>query len=167
MDIKVKGELPELSKDEINHLLNNFKDDELILHHLPVDKFEFVGMGIGVFNDVTELEIQSVMKDAMLNISQVKPREFLDFMDQQMNDYMRRNDVEVGITDLIYSEIRDLTELSLSDTGDIAHLKSIRPTDTKLSPYEQVYQPTDTRQSIVSTCPYSSPCRQQSSETAT
>jgi len=139
IEIKVNGELPEISEKQMNHLLNNFKDDELLLKLLPPEKFTLRGMGIGVFNDVSDLAIQSLLKDAMLNSGNISPDYFLVFMKQQLNDFLNRNDIEVGLADLIIDDLEGIRSMSLSGSKDLLQLSAKVFDHNYCRPYHRAY----------------------------
>jgi len=65
-EVKLKGNLPELSKLEIRHLLDNLYDTELWLQNLPPENFEFQGFSVVRLVDVTIEEMLSSIKYDLL-----------------------------------------------------------------------------------------------------
>ena len=78
IEVVVKGELPQLSEEEIQQLLSNVADTERWLRLLPPDKFSFHGFQLAQLWDVTEEESLSRLKhrlisrDAVLDVARVK-----------------------------------------------------------------------------------------------
>jgi len=139
IDISVNGELPEINDEQMNYLLNHFKDDEVVLEFLPPEKFTLKGMGIGVFNDVSDLEIQSLIKDAMLNAGQMAPDYFMSFIKQQLNDFLKRDDIDVGLADLLLDDTEGLRSMSLSGSDQLLQLPSKVLDHDTCQPYHKAY----------------------------
>lgn len=138
--IEPVGDLPLLSAEEMNHLLNNFKDDDLILKHLPADKFIFKGMGIGVFNDVTDLEVQSQLKNSVVMAGDISPNDFMESLQIQLRDYLQLPDIEVGVADLLFEEYSEGMQFSLSGRKEFKSLKDNRPDElASVSGYRKAY----------------------------
>ena len=78
VEVVVRGELPALSEEEIQSLLNNIHDTALWLRLLPPDKFFFHGFHLARLHEVTEEESLSRLKhrlisrDAVLDVDRVK-----------------------------------------------------------------------------------------------
>ncbi|NJC28142.1 GAF domain-containing protein [Neolewinella antarctica] len=78
VEIIAVGELPELSRDDINRLMTNISDTDLWLEMLPPESFEFHGLHISHLFDVTEEEALSRLKhrlisrDAILDVDRVQ-----------------------------------------------------------------------------------------------
>ncbi|TXF84028.1 GAF domain-containing protein [Neolewinella aurantiaca] len=78
IDVVPNGEIPDLSRKDIQRLLNNINDTDLWLKLLPADKFSFHGIHISHLFEVTEQESLSrikqrlISRDAVLNIERVR-----------------------------------------------------------------------------------------------
>ena len=78
VDVAVVGDLPELSRQDIQHLLNNITNVDLWLETLSPDKFRFHGVHISHLTEVTEEEALSrikhrlISRDAVLDIERVR-----------------------------------------------------------------------------------------------
>ncbi|MEL6925560.1 MAG: hypothetical protein AAFO94_16060, partial [Bacteroidota bacterium] len=66
VELKIDGEVPELSPAQMHHLLNEWRDEVLWASFFPRDLISFEGLVIVRVEDVTEKEILSLMKDMML-----------------------------------------------------------------------------------------------------
>lgn len=88
---------PELSQVEINHLIRNLDDEETILQYFPTDLFEFTGFATGNFHDVSEIEIESKLKE-WLNGStdDLTPTEFLNQLDVYIQSFLHRAEARCG-----------------------------------------------------------------------
>ena len=139
IDIQVNGELRKISEKEMSYLLDNFTDDDVVLEYLPADKFQLNGMGIGIFTDVSDMEIQSLIKDSVLHVGNVKPSEFIDFLQQQLNDYLVRKDVKVGMVDLLFQQLSDGLNQSISGHADFNSLSRLNPDSLDSYPYLDVF----------------------------
>jgi len=77
LEVITNGELPKLSRNQIEQLLHNINDTELWLSMLPPEKFEFRGIHIAHLSEVTESESLSRLKhrlisrDAILDVHRV------------------------------------------------------------------------------------------------
>ncbi len=65
-DIRLKGELPKLSEDDFEFLINNKKNPEVWYEKLPPELFEFSGFGIYALKDATVEQIIASIKEILL-----------------------------------------------------------------------------------------------------
>ena len=113
--------LKKLSRKEISDLVNNLDNEEKILKYLPKESFAFSGFGIGIFNDVTELEIQSQIKDATAVAGSHEPSHFLEFLQYQLRNYLGKSSLDVGIVDVHFEEANGANH-TLSGYGEFKEM---------------------------------------------
>lgn len=108
IDVVVNGDLPKLSRKDIQQLLNNITDTELWLTLLPPEKFTFHGIHIAHLYEVTEQESLSrikqrlISRDAVLDIERV--RELADLTRVHFND----KNLQLGLTAVDYPASRTI-----------------------------------------------------------
>ncbi|MEZ5007679.1 MAG: hypothetical protein R2753_05940 [Chitinophagales bacterium] len=139
IQIHIDGDQPELSRAEINDLLNNLNDDEKILQYLPLDKFSFTGFGIGVFTDITEHEIQSSIKDNAIRKTDIKHEELLSVIKGHIRNYLNRNDIDIGIAEVYFEGFYNNDKVSLSGCKDFKKLKHSILNENHCHAYKKAY----------------------------
>lgn len=78
IEVIARGELPKLSRQQIQQLLRNIDDVDLWLELLPPEKFEFRGVHLGELAEVTEeealgrLKHRLISRDAILDVNRVR-----------------------------------------------------------------------------------------------
>jgi len=106
IDVVVNGDLPKLSRKDIQQLLNNITDTDLWMKLLPADKFTFYGIHIAHLFEVTEQEALSrikqrlISRDAILDIERV--RELANLTRVHFND----KNLQLGLTAVDYPTSR-------------------------------------------------------------
>ena len=102
----VHGDLPALSRKDIQHLLNNIDDTALWLRKLPPAKFSFHGVYVSSLAEVTEEEALSrikhrlISRDAVLDVERV--RELADLT----RVHFKNRDLQLGLTAIDYPTTR-------------------------------------------------------------
>lgn len=108
IDVVVNGDLPELSRKDIQRLLNNINDTDLWLKLLPANKFTFHGIHIAHLHEVTEQEALSrikqrlISRDAVLDIERV--RELANLTRVHFNN----KNLQLGLTAVDYPASRTI-----------------------------------------------------------
>lgn len=140
IDLKINGTPPKLTKEDINDLLNNFMDAEVIKKYLPPSIFSFSGFAVGIFSDVTGMEIQSQLKGLISKTSVINPQEFMMFLKKSINNFLNRTRLDVGLIDLKFSSRYNVESLSLSNEIKVRHhFNGDHLHRDRLSPYQYVY----------------------------
>ncbi len=98
MDIKVDGELPQLSDDDIDALMKNSTDLEMWSRLLPLDLFVFSGVSIFAATDVSEQETLSRLKYRLIESDALTNAASFDRLERAVRNIMRRRDLRLGIT---------------------------------------------------------------------
>ncbi len=98
MDIKVDGELPQLSDDDIDALMKNSTDLEMWSRLLPLDLFVFSGVSIFAATDVSEQETLSRLKYRLIESDALTNATSFDRLERAVRNIMRRRDLRLGIT---------------------------------------------------------------------
>ncbi|MCB0597420.1 MAG: hypothetical protein H6557_04535 [Lewinellaceae bacterium] len=134
--IKPLKPLPELSRDQASELLDNLFDQDLWLQCFPPENFAFEGLVLGYMTDVTEAEVWSRMQEGLIGESQHDGREMLDFLENQVRNYLREPDLRVGAMPLWWHASRE--EVMRASLLEAATDKLGRlPSDIEGSPYQK------------------------------
>lgn len=94
--------LPPIDQSIIQRLLENFEDTELWLKYLPPTHFQFEGIVFGRLSDVTVSEVNSRLKERLLNtnLSGESPRALLKFIENELRNYLRMPALRFGVYQL-------------------------------------------------------------------
>lgn len=102
VDVKVNGELPMLTQQEIDQLLSNIYDTDRWLNALPVETFEFHGFVIVSMLDITTEESLSQIKHHLLRRNAVLDQENIEELEHLMRIYLGVPDLRLGVTAIDY-----------------------------------------------------------------
>jgi len=106
VDVKLTGERPELSQQEINELLSNIYDTERWLKALPIESFEFQGFIMVNMLDITTEEALSQIKHHLLSREAVLDQANVQELETLMQIYLGIPDLRLGITAIDYPRER-------------------------------------------------------------
>lgn len=97
VDVKVNGEIPKLSKSELNNLMNNMDDDALWLETFPTDLLEIYGFVLGTWVDITEIESLSSIKHYLSKINvEVKNEQLMSELGVYVQSYLGQQNIQFG-----------------------------------------------------------------------
>ncbi len=98
IDIELVKPLKKLTKRQIQELLNNLDDKALWEKYLPPERFHFKGFLIGFLSDVTQSEIQSVMRELIVKEEGAEEdlQEGLQAIQGLFRSYLNFPDLEMG-----------------------------------------------------------------------
>ncbi len=114
-----------LTEEDINQLLRHLDNPDTWLEKLPPENFSFKGFGMGRLNNVTRLEVLSIIKDdIILGSENVNTEEWLVLLQRQLKDYLQLDDIELGIVDIIFREYYDNQSYSLAGTNSLKKLQA-------------------------------------------
>ncbi|MEL7423995.1 MAG: hypothetical protein AAFN81_13425 [Bacteroidota bacterium] len=102
IDIKVNGDLPMLTQQEIDGLLSNIYDTDRWLKALPASKFEFHGFAIISMLDITTEEALSQIKHHLLRRDAILDAANIEELEQLMRIYLGVPDLRLGVTAIDY-----------------------------------------------------------------
>lgn len=102
IDVKVNGELPMLTQQEIDELLSNIYDTERWLKALKPSKFEFHGFMALSLLDITTEEALSQIKHHLLRRDAVLDRANIKELESLMRIYLGVPDLQLGVTAIDY-----------------------------------------------------------------
>lgn len=102
IDVKIDGDLPMLTQQEIDQLLSNIYDTERWLNALPVDKFEFQGFIMISMLDITTEEALSQIKHHLLRRNAVLDQGNIEELERLMRIYLGVPDLRLGVTAIDY-----------------------------------------------------------------
>ncbi len=98
--VVVHGDKPKLSNKQIQQVLKTPDNEELWLELLPPEKFSFRGFTVGQFVDVTRVEIISILKDMMVEITDLaSPLVIRQGLLQLVRSFLRMPEIEMGISE--------------------------------------------------------------------
>ncbi len=147
VEIDLLQPLKKLSQQEINELLNRLGDHELWLQQLPPENFAFRGFVIGEMIDITRIQILSRLKDQVVLLDDdIKPQEFFPLLQKLMQDFLGRDDIEVGIQMIQFAELFDGDPYSLNGSQDLSDVLGKKRPDDSPSIYEDV---SDAKETLV------------------
>ena len=96
-EIILKGELPNLSKDDIKHLLDNLNNLQEWMDYLPSHLFEFQGIIIFKLRDQTNEEVLSRIKDDLLKRDSIVNKEGFDQLENRFRSLFQLPELKLGI----------------------------------------------------------------------
>ncbi len=102
IQVKLLKEKPELSKKDIQNLLNNISDKRLWDELLPRDTFEFRGINIGQITDITEEEAISYLKQKLLEKDALTNPDKIKDLENEMRIMLDNNQLHLGLTAIDY-----------------------------------------------------------------
>ncbi|MBV6645094.1 MAG: GAF domain-containing protein, partial [Cyclobacteriaceae bacterium] len=94
----IKGDLPKLSEDEIQELLENPEDLELWNSKLPPERFEFQGFGIYHLTEATEYEVISSVKESLLKKDSIINEDSFSYLEGKFRSLLEIPDLMLGIS---------------------------------------------------------------------
>ncbi len=136
LEVKTRKKPPELSAEQIHHLLQHTEDTDLWLQTISPDVFYFEGLFIAFMNDVTEVESLSRLRKILL-----APGALLDFKTAKLvadltRIYLHLNKVEVGIAALDYPGEKSVAHRYKIKYPIINHVDRFLSDKNKSSVYE-------------------------------
>ena len=96
----VDGEKPVLSKADVEKLVQNPMDLALWSSHLPPERFGFRGFAILTLVEVTSNEVHSLIKNALLQASELTVDETIDNIEGLLRSLLNIPDLRIGILGL-------------------------------------------------------------------
>ena len=96
-EIILKGELPQLTEDDIKHLLDNLNNLQVWMEYLPPHLFEFQGIIIFKLRDQTNEEVLSRIKDDLLKRDSIVNKEGFDQLENRFRSLFQLPDLKLGI----------------------------------------------------------------------
>jgi len=96
-EIILKGELPQLTEDDIKHLLDNLNNLQVWMDYLPPHLFEFQGIIIFKLRDQTNEEVLSRIKDDLLKRDSIVNKEGFDQLENRFRSLFQLPDLKLGI----------------------------------------------------------------------
>lgn len=114
VEVKVKGELPPLTYDNV--CMRKFSPDAL-KDLLPLDKFSLEGFVIWTLQDVTKDEVQDVMKNLILNMHEGNESRTYRRMEEEMQALMQDKDLSVHVVPIPKVNGRYVLECKQCESG--------------------------------------------------
>jgi hypothetical protein len=146
INIVEKKPLKPLTDEALQNLLNNYDDRERWLAQFPPENFAFEGMSFVLFENVTEMEILSRVRERIGNSEDVADlHEQVQFVEQQLQSFLSNERIVSGITPIIMREWNEkVAKLSILSRSDSGLSIDQHPTLIQGSLYEKVSQTKET-----------------------
>lgn len=91
------GEIPSLTQEQINELLDDVTNLKRFNELIPPDKFEFVGFNILNVIDITEQEILSQLKYDLLEREAIISYEKFKLLETRLRSYFKMKNISLGL----------------------------------------------------------------------
>lgn len=114
VDVRVKGEVPSLSYDNICKQKFSI---EALQEMLPLDKFALEGFVIWTIQDVTKDEVQNSMKNLILNMHNGNEQQSYRRMEEEVESLMQQEDISVHIVPIPKINGRYVLQCELCESG--------------------------------------------------
>jgi len=147
LDIKLKGELPPLTQEDIDSLLSDIHDIDKWMTALPVDRFEFHGFVIISMLDITTEEALSRIKHHLLRQDGILSHKNVKELEHLIQIYLGIPDLRLGVRAIDFPRERAIAH-EYKIKFDLLSDEAIHILDESFagSIYEQAFQK---RESIV------------------
>ena len=96
-EIVLKGDLPELSDEQIKLLTDNIDNLDVWKTLLPTDLFEFQGLVVFKLNEVTKDEVLSRIKENLLEKDSISDEKSFGDLEQKFRSLLQLSDLSLGI----------------------------------------------------------------------
>ena len=110
-ELKVNGELPELSEYEFTELMARRMDLEFWESKLPSSLFEFHGFAILAVAEVTEGQIVSVLKNDLLQKDALNSPAKIDLIQSRIRSLLREPNLELGLVSVERGEFNKISNI--------------------------------------------------------
>lgn len=97
IEIKLHGELPELSEEKVKRLFDNVYDINLWKEYLPPELFEFQGFSIFRLIDVTDQEVLSTLKYDLLETNSIVATPSFNQLQEKLRVLFKVKDLKLGV----------------------------------------------------------------------
>ncbi|MBN8675898.1 MAG: hypothetical protein J0L56_17325 [Chitinophagales bacterium] len=118
IDVRPAGEMPKMPDSIMCQRTNRLKTITELMQEIPLDQFVFEGISVIRVNDVTELEVVSLMKNRLLDLNMNPGSSSYQQLEEYIQSLIGIKDVKIGITPFfkvnghyIYSEIHNSNSL--------------------------------------------------------
>lgn len=96
-EINLKGELPQLSDEDIKYLIDHLYDLDIWMKYLPSEIFEFQGFVIFTLTDITSQEILSRIKEKLLQRNSIVNQDGFQQLERKFQSLLQLSDLKLGI----------------------------------------------------------------------
>ncbi|MCP5064848.1 MAG: GAF domain-containing protein [Ignavibacteriae bacterium] len=100
LKIKVNGEKPKLSQNDIKKLMDNPTDLKIWMNKLPPEKFELHGFTTINATEVTSQEVLSSLKHILLEKESMSSKISINEIEHKMRSYFNNPDLKLGLASL-------------------------------------------------------------------
>lgn len=118
IDVRPAGEMPKMPDSIMCQRTNRLKTITELMEEIPLDQFVFEGISVMRVNDVTGLEVISLMKNRLLDLNMNPDSSSYQELEEYIQSLIGIKDVKIGITPFfkvnghyIYSEIHNSNSL--------------------------------------------------------
>ncbi len=109
--VKILGQFPEFTKDDLSELMNNIMDLDLWKKKLPPELIEFHGFAVLTAVEVTEGQIVSMLKNDLLQKDALNTPAKIEQIQCRIRSLMRMKDLEVGLVAISSGEFDKITSI--------------------------------------------------------
>ncbi|WP_439880042.1 GAF domain-containing protein [Pontibacter sp. MBLB2868] len=139
MQVRAKGEIKQMSAQEINYLINRYNDLDLWMQKVPPENFEFSGFAIYDFTEVTNEETISSLRYELLDRDSVSTVEGFESLQQKLRVLFGLPGIKLGFASCPAMREFDTTYARKIWNGLIlTHNSDIKLSDLRGSIYEPV-----------------------------
>lgn len=134
-----KKPVKKLTEDELDHLINNFSDLNLWMEKIPPENFEFHGIVVMAFTDVTEQEALSELRYQLLDRSSVITATGFEKLQGNLRDFYGLKKLKLGLLSF-NKENTGSFQTGRKIWNSIVHnVEGMGCEDFAGSPYEEVF----------------------------
>ncbi|MEM6397004.1 MAG: GAF domain-containing protein [Bacteroidota bacterium] len=141
-----KKEVTQLEPSEIHEFLNNWDNEDYWLDKFPPEDYAFEGFVVGYFQNVTETEVLSSLKELMVDGANMEMEESTDlrkYINEHIRSFLQMPDVVFG--SLFNREFKYGKLISWSILGDLSDIKKFDQDDfCECGSYGKVFKEQET-----------------------
>ncbi|BDU51654.1 GAF domain-containing protein [Haliovirga abyssi] len=97
MEIRKRGELKELNKQERNRIMENLRNLEVLQEIIPPENFELYGFTIMTGRDITNQMLLGEIKKELLNTSKMFSIEYIKEIEKLLGQFLDVSDLKIGV----------------------------------------------------------------------
>ncbi len=134
-----KKPIKKLSDEELDNLVNNFSDLNLWMEKIPPENFEFHGIVLMSFTDVTEQEALSDLRYQLLDRSSVITSAGFEKLQENLRDYFGLKKLKLGLLSISSKGEENFQAGRKIWNSIVPNVEEMDCDDFRGSPYEKVY----------------------------
>ena len=141
-----KEPLKPITDEILQSLLNNYDDPKRWLEQFPPESFAFEGMSFVLFEDVTEMEILSRLRERISDLEDLTDLPIqVRFTEQQIRSFLNSEHIMSGIVPAMMPDWNEkMAEMSILSRSQSARLLEQHPILVEGSVYEKAFHTKET-----------------------